>query len=209
MARKRLPAEQRKETLLKAAQRCIARKGYYSATTADISAEAGVTEPVLYQHFTDKQELVDSMLSRTTDELLSFVNRRTQAKEDPLERIRENAASIFDFTRRNRNKMRAQFYSIPEMETGGMRRFQVDLLHMLQETVYNDLQEARLAGRIRADLDCEDFAWSFVSLVTVILFANALYLDLLFKNKEGYLELIDRLLSTATVTAVENEEGDD
>jgi AcrR family transcriptional regulator len=55
--RERLPAAERRAALLEAASRVFARSSYRGATTADIAAEAGVSEPILYRHFGSKREL--------------------------------------------------------------------------------------------------------------------------------------------------------
>lgn len=53
----RLPAAQRREQLLSVARSVLAQRGYHGTTMADIAEAAGVTKPVLYQHFTSKRDL--------------------------------------------------------------------------------------------------------------------------------------------------------
>jgi AcrR family transcriptional regulator len=55
--RERLPAAERRAALLEAASRVFARSSYQGATTAEIAAEAGISEPILYRHFGSKREL--------------------------------------------------------------------------------------------------------------------------------------------------------
>ena len=58
----RLPAAQRRRQLLDVARRVLAQRGFYETTMADIAEEAGVTKPVLYQHFASKRELYTAVL---------------------------------------------------------------------------------------------------------------------------------------------------
>jgi AcrR family transcriptional regulator len=53
----RLKAPQRREQLIEVATRIFAKFGYNAATTAAIADAAGVTEPILYRHFSSKQEM--------------------------------------------------------------------------------------------------------------------------------------------------------
>jgi AcrR family transcriptional regulator len=55
--RERLPAAERRAALLAAASRVFARSSYRGATTAEIAAEAGISEPILYRHFGSKRDL--------------------------------------------------------------------------------------------------------------------------------------------------------
>ena len=48
---KRLPAGKRREQLLDVALRLFARSGFKATTMDDIAEQAGVTKPLLYQHF--------------------------------------------------------------------------------------------------------------------------------------------------------------
>ncbi len=200
MRRKRLPADKRKQSIIKAAERCLARRGYYSCTTADIAAEAGITEPVLYQHFRDKADLVESMRNATVEDISRYVTRRVLKRSTPLEGLREAAEAIFDYTVRHRSKMRAYYYSIPELGSGGLRRSPVQRLHRLHNAVSYMLEEAQRQGAVRKDLEVADFAWSFISLVEIVYIANALGLEVPFRDKAEYLDLIDRLLATAGTT---------
>jgi|GEM_PF-5221021 len=196
MARKRLPAEKRKQSIIKAAERCLARKGFYNCTTADIAAAAGITEPVLYQHFRDKNDIVDSLRKHAIEDISEYVTKRVLKRKDPLEGLRECAEAIFDYTLRHRSTMRAYYYSIPELGKGGLRRSPVERLHRLHEAVSYMLEEAQRMGIAVSETDASDFAWSYISLVEILYIANALGLDVPFVAKDTYMDLMDRLLAT-------------
>jgi AcrR family transcriptional regulator len=59
----RLPAAQRRGQLLNVARRVLAQRGFYETTMAEIAEEAGVTKPVLYQHFASKRDLYTAVLN--------------------------------------------------------------------------------------------------------------------------------------------------
>lgn len=58
----RLPGPERRRQILSVAQTVLARRGYHGTTMTDIAQAAGVTKPVLYQHFASKRELYRTVL---------------------------------------------------------------------------------------------------------------------------------------------------
>ena len=64
----RLPAAERRRQLLEVALQVFADKGFYGTSMNEVAEAAGVTKPVLYQHFTSKEalyrELVDELGTR-------------------------------------------------------------------------------------------------------------------------------------------------
>ena len=57
-ATKRLPADERRRSILDAALSVLAEGGYAGMTTARLARKAGVTEPILYRHFASKRALL-------------------------------------------------------------------------------------------------------------------------------------------------------
>ncbi len=53
----RLPAAERRQAIVEAALRVFSSGSYAGATTAEIAREAGISEPILYRHFSSKREL--------------------------------------------------------------------------------------------------------------------------------------------------------
>jgi AcrR family transcriptional regulator len=65
---RRLPAEERRQAIVRAALRVFTSASYAGATTAEIAREAGVSEPVLYRHFASKRDLWLACLDAAWDE---------------------------------------------------------------------------------------------------------------------------------------------
>jgi len=57
MERIRLKAPERRRHILETATQLFAERGYHGLTTKDLARRLGITEPVLYQHFTSKETL--------------------------------------------------------------------------------------------------------------------------------------------------------
>jgi AcrR family transcriptional regulator len=58
----RMPGQERRAGILAAAIRLFADKGFRGTTTRELAQAVGVTEPVLYQHFSTKRELYDAII---------------------------------------------------------------------------------------------------------------------------------------------------
>ena len=70
----RLPRSARRKQLLAAAQQIFVAHGYHNAAMDDIAERAGVSKPVLYQHFPGKLELYLALLDKHTTELVDGLN---------------------------------------------------------------------------------------------------------------------------------------
>ena len=57
MARKRMTADERKQSIIDATIKVVSRLNYDRATIALIAKEAGINEALIYNHFKSKQEL--------------------------------------------------------------------------------------------------------------------------------------------------------
>jgi AcrR family transcriptional regulator len=69
----RLTATARREQLLDVALGVFARHGYHDTSMNDIADAAGVTKPVLYQHFDSKRELYQALLDQVGTRLLTAI----------------------------------------------------------------------------------------------------------------------------------------
>ena len=70
-ARPRLVAAARREQLLDAARRLVARSGFHAVTVEAVAREAGITRPVVYTHFGDLSGLLDALVDRELGRALS------------------------------------------------------------------------------------------------------------------------------------------
>jgi AcrR family transcriptional regulator len=93
----RLPRTARRAQLLAAAQHVFVANGYHAAAMDEIAERAGVSKPVLYQHFPGKLELYMALLETHTEELVSRVRSALESTADNKQRVRAAVAAYFDF----------------------------------------------------------------------------------------------------------------
>jgi AcrR family transcriptional regulator len=78
----RLSATARREQILDVALEVFGRAGYHGASMNDVAEAAGVTKPVLYQHFDSKRELYQALLEEVGNRLLSAIAKATADAPD-------------------------------------------------------------------------------------------------------------------------------
>jgi AcrR family transcriptional regulator len=93
----RLPRSARRKQLLGAAQEVFVANGYHAAAMDDIADRAGVSKPVLYQHFPSKLDLYLALLDQHVDVLGERVRTALTATDDNHERVTACIAAYFDF----------------------------------------------------------------------------------------------------------------
>jgi AcrR family transcriptional regulator len=93
----RLPRSARRKQLLAAAQEVFVANGYHAAAMDDIAERAGVSKPVLYQHFPGKLELYLALLDQHVQLLGEQVRSALQSTTDNKQRVEGCIAAYFDF----------------------------------------------------------------------------------------------------------------
>jgi AcrR family transcriptional regulator len=107
----RLPRGARRAVLLEAAQDVFVANGYHSAAMDDIAERAGVSKPVLYQHFPGKLELYLALVTTHVDVLVATVREALASTTDNKSRIEAAVAAYFDFVDREDQAFRLVFES--------------------------------------------------------------------------------------------------
>lgn len=93
----RLPRRERRAQLLDAARQVFVTQGFHAAAMDDIAVRAGVSKPVLYQHFPSKQELYLALLDESVETLVGAVRKALSGTDDNAERVAATVGAYFDF----------------------------------------------------------------------------------------------------------------
>ncbi|MDD5936019.1 MAG: TetR/AcrR family transcriptional regulator [Clostridiales bacterium] len=64
-------AEERKNEILDVAERLFCTKGFDNTSTSDILNEIGIARGTLYYHFKSKEDILDSMIERLTNQMVA------------------------------------------------------------------------------------------------------------------------------------------
>lgn len=76
-------AEERKNEILDVAERLFAAKGFDNTSTTDILEEVGIARGTLYYHFKSKEDILDAMIGRMTDRLMTEAAKIAARRELP------------------------------------------------------------------------------------------------------------------------------
>ncbi|RFU21812.1 TetR/AcrR family transcriptional regulator [Geodermatophilus marinus] len=93
----RLPRSARRLQLLQAAQEVFVAQGFHAAAMDDIADRAGVSKPVLYQHFPGKRELYLALLEQQVTALTERVRAAMAGTDDNRTRVNGAVGAYFDF----------------------------------------------------------------------------------------------------------------
>ena len=94
-ASRRLTAEQRRRQLFAVALELFAHRGYRATTMDDIAEAAGVTKPLLYQHFSSKRALYLELVDSIAQDLLTAIGRALVLAEGPRQQVELGFAAYF------------------------------------------------------------------------------------------------------------------
>ena len=78
----RLPAAERRRQLLTTAIEAFSAHGFHDTSMNDVAALAGITKPVLYQHFDSKRDLYKALLDEVGNRLLDSIAKATAEATD-------------------------------------------------------------------------------------------------------------------------------
>jgi AcrR family transcriptional regulator len=157
----RLPAAERRRALVDAALRVFSEGSYAGATTADIAREAGVSEPILYRHFSSKRELYFACL----DEAWRRIRERIEASIEE-QGAREGWRAIGPATMRQVKVLVPSLWMQAITEAGEdpeIRRHVRGHMREVHDFFADVLRRVQAEGGIHEDRDPETEAWVFVA----------------------------------------------
>src|ERR1035438_9342015 len=107
----RLSRPARRRQLLGAARDIFVAHGYHAAAMDEIAERAGVSKPVLYQHFPGKLELYLALLDESVDELVRNVRDALASTTENKQRVPATFKAFFDFVAGDGEAFRLVFES--------------------------------------------------------------------------------------------------
>ena len=107
----RLPRQARRRQLLGAAQEVFVAQGYHAAAMDEIAERAGVSKPVLYQHFPGKLDLYLALLDDSVQALTGTIRDALASTTDNKQRVSATFQAFFDFVASTGEAFRLVFES--------------------------------------------------------------------------------------------------
>ncbi len=149
----RLPRPARRLQLLGAARDVFVAQGYHAAAMDEIAERAGVSKPVLYQHFPGKLDLYLALLDESADQLVQTVSDALSSTDDNRERVPATFKAFYDFVAGTGEAFRLVFESDLSNEPAVRERLEkaiYECAEMVSQFIREDAgvtdEEAHLLG---------------------------------------------------------------
>jgi AcrR family transcriptional regulator len=149
----RLPRPARRKQLLEAAQEVFVAQGYHAAAMDDIAERAGVSKPVLYQHFPGKLELYLALLDTHCDAIVANVREAMSANSDNKTRVAGAMSAYFDFVDHDGEAFRLVFESDLRNDPAvreRVERVERGCVEAITETIMSDTGVSRARAELLA-----------------------------------------------------------
>ncbi|NJC22995.1 AcrR family transcriptional regulator [Arthrobacter pigmenti] len=155
----RLPRDERRRQLLRAAHEVFVSNGYHGAAMDEIAEVARVSKPVLYQHFPGKRELYLALLESHLASLTELLVDALQSTTDNKQRVHATMRAYFQFIAQDSQAHRIVFESDLNNDPDVSRRleeFNAHFADAIAGVISGDTRlshlEATLLGRAMAGM---------------------------------------------------------
>lgn len=107
--RSRLPRAERELQILESARALFAQRGFGAVTMDDVAALVGVTKPLLYAYFGNKDRLYIACMEPAGDAMLAAVAEAVDRATGPADALRDGVHAFFAFVKGDRDSWRVLF----------------------------------------------------------------------------------------------------
>src|SRR5689334_19255157 len=137
----RLPRKARRAQLLDSALEVFVAQGYHAAAMDDIAERAGVSKPVLYQHFPGKLELYLALLDASCDAVVDNCRVALESTHDNKQRVAATMDVFFEYVAGDTGAFRLVFESDLTNEPAVRERVDkvtTDCAEMIASVIHED-----------------------------------------------------------------------
>src|SRR6478609_2366358 len=106
-----MPRRERRVQLMESALEVFVAQGYHAAAMDDIAERAGVSKPVLYQHFPGKLDLYLALLDQSCDNTIDNCRRALESTEDNKLRVQAAIDVFYEYVASDTGAFRLVFES--------------------------------------------------------------------------------------------------
>ena len=149
----RMPRRERRAQLLASALEVFVAQGFHAAAMDDIAERAGVSKPVLYQHFPGKLDLYLALLDVSCDTLIEKCREALASTHDNKQRVEATMAAFYEYVAGDTGAFRLVFESDLTNEPAVRQqvdRVTVECAEMIAEVIHEDTGLPDAASRLLA-----------------------------------------------------------
>jgi AcrR family transcriptional regulator len=159
----RLTTEERQKTIIDEALNIIHEGGYEAFSIRELATRVKISEPAIYRHFLNKEDIVLGILARISDfdlELTASINE----KNTSLEKLNEFMKFHFSFLEKNKEMTSVIFAEEIFMQSDMLKEKLLKILHHRKQLIINIIEEAKSAKQIK-DVDSEELSKIIIGFI--------------------------------------------
>ena len=149
----RMPRRERRVQLLESALGVFVAQGYHAAAMDDIAERAGVSKPVLYQHFPGKLELYLALLDRAVDTVIEGTRTALESTDNNKQRVAATMHAFYTYVASEEGEFRLVFESDLTNEPAvreQVERVTTECADMIAHVIHDDTGLPDEASRLLA-----------------------------------------------------------
>ena len=193
--RKRVPARERRKQVLKSAVKVFARSNYRAAKVAEIAAEAGISEALLYKLFGSKRAIFLEILHQMSERIVASWQEEVDREEDALLALRNMGVTYYRRMKKHPEELRVQFQAISEVAdpriAERLRGDHESYVRFITTVIRKGMRQ----GSVRKDLDVDMLGFLFDGGGILMNMMKLLSFERKF-NEKTVLRLMDHLVDS-------------
>lgn len=159
----RLRAEERRRQLLETAAEVFAQRGFHGTTTRALADAAGITEPILYQHFDNKLDLFTTLIREVGREVIAGWQARLEEAPTPEARLTALLGANPATHERGRGVYRVIFQAMTDSAVDQrVRRAINQHIRELHRVIASEIASLQKQKVVRHDRAADELSWMLV-----------------------------------------------
>jgi AcrR family transcriptional regulator len=144
----RMSGRERREQLISVGRTLFADKGFEAVTVEEIAATAGVSKPVVYEHFGGKEGLYAVVVDREMNHLLSMISGALQGSH-PRDLLEQAGMALFDYIESQPDGFQILVRDSPvSQQTGSFASLIVDIAGQVEHLLADQFKAHGLPTRL-------------------------------------------------------------
>ena len=159
---KRLPKNERRRSILDAAFTVLSAEGYSGMTTSRVAHAVGIAEPILYRHFSSKQNILRVLLDDVITRMMAAFRELVAGETDPVAALHRICDAYPELSRRYSREFRIINQSIFEVNDPETRRSLERHYNAYRQFIEDLIKKGQRTGALRRDIPAAVGAWHMI-----------------------------------------------
>ena len=166
-----LHEEETHNTILRTAQQLFMEHGYRAVSTRQIADGCGLTQPALYHHFADKQDLYVAVMKESLSETQAALERILRRNESVQERFKRIARYLLSNTERDHTMMMHDIQQELSVTARAVlnEAFQAGIIVPIRSLLEEGIRQGVLLDAQKSGIDVTTATYLFMSMLSQFL----------------------------------------